>query len=67
MLFFFYRVNDVKFICDIMLDGLARKLRKYGIDVLVLSNRDDRELCIKIAINGNRYILTKGSFYSRVR
>lgn len=52
---FFYRVNDVKFTCDIMLEED------------VLSNRDDRELCIKIVINGNRYILAKGSFNIRVR
>lgn len=53
-------------VCDSMLEGLAKKLRLCGIDVIAMTNRDCVDDCAKIAINEKRYILTRGNNFIRV-
>lgn len=48
-----------------MLEGLAKSLRKFGIDCLSISS-EQRDYCLEIAIREYRYILTKGHRYERV-
>ncbi|KAG4074788.1 hypothetical protein HA402_006427 [Bradysia odoriphaga] len=58
-------VTNVKFICDIMLGGLSRALRKVGIDAISLTSNDNIDHYIQIAQRENRYFLTRGNFYVR--
>lgn len=52
--------GQTKFVCDTMLQGLGKKLRSCGIDCVILDNHQDHTMCVKIAQNEHRYILTKG-------
>ncbi|XP_055389806.1 exonuclease mut-7 homolog [Condylostylus longicornis] len=53
--------KDVKFICDEMLAGLCKGLRKYGVDCLVVAGLEvPEDICIKVALKENRFVLTKG-------
>lgn len=62
----FRRITNVKFICDIMLGGLSKALRKVGIDTISLTAKDNIDHYIQIAQRENRYFLTRGNFYVRV-
>ncbi len=48
----------MKFIADVMLGKLAKKLRLRGFDVLYDRGLDDNEI-IRLALAGNRIILTR--------
>ncbi len=50
--------DSMKFIADVMLGKLAKKLRLRGFDVLYDRGFDDNEI-IRIALAGNRIILTR--------
>lgn len=52
-------VKSFKFVCDEMLGGLTKALRKLGIDCLIV-NKGNNDPCVKIALQENRYLLTKG-------
>jgi len=55
------KAKNVKFICDEMLGGLCKTLRKIGIDCVVVANfEDSSDCCIKIALQEKRFILTRG-------
>lgn len=60
-------VNDVKFVCDTMLQGLGRLLRKCGIDTKILDNHVDHMECVRDYENEKRYILTRGQVFNKVR
>lgn len=62
----FRRITNVKFICDTMLGGLSRSLRKVGIDAIALTSNDNIDHYILVAQRENRYFLTRGNFYVRV-
>lgn len=59
-------VKEMKFVCDTMFEGLARVLRRCGIDTLSLKNEEKHERCIEIAEKENRYILTRDHIYNKV-
>lgn len=50
-----------------MLGGLSRALRKAGIDAISLTSNDNIDHYIQVAQRENRYFLTRGNFYVRVR
>jgi len=50
--------EDIKFVCDIHLGKLARRLRLLGFDVEYKKNSSDKEL-IEISNNGKRVLLTR--------
>ncbi|CAH1105749.1 unnamed protein product [Psylliodes chrysocephalus] len=52
--------DKMKVVCDTMLQGLGKKLRSCGIDTVILENNQDHTVCVKYAVDENRYILTKG-------
>jgi len=58
-------ITNVKFICDIMLFGLSKALRKVGIDAISLTSNDNIDQYIQVAQRENRYFLTRGNFYVR--
>lgn len=53
---------STKFICDRMLYGLSKELRKLGIDCLEIIN-DNLSHYVNIAKRENRYILTRDTRY----
>nr|XP_023028743.1 exonuclease mut-7 homolog [Leptinotarsa decemlineata] len=52
--------EELKVVCDTMLQGLGKKLRSCGIDTAILENNQHHTDCAKYAMDHNRYILTKG-------
>uniref|UniRef100_A0A0A1XQ98 Probable exonuclease mut-7 homolog n=1 Tax=Zeugodacus cucurbitae TaxID=28588 RepID=A0A0A1XQ98_ZEUCU len=53
---------STKFICDRMLYGLSKELRKLGIDCMVII-KDNLDHYVNIAKRENRYILTRDARY----
>lgn len=58
--------SDITFVCDTMLQGLGKLLRKCGISTKILDNTDDHMTCLKIYQDEGRYILTRGQTFSNV-
>ncbi|XP_017786013.1 PREDICTED: exonuclease mut-7 homolog [Nicrophorus vespilloides] len=56
--------HQVKVICDTMLQGLGKNLRKLGIDTLILSSNADHMECVRYYMDDARYILTKGHTFN---
>lgn len=56
--------SDITFVCDTMLQGLGKLLRKCGISTKILDNTDDHMTCLKIYQDEGRYILTRGQTFS---
>ncbi|KAM9082999.1 LOW QUALITY PROTEIN: exonuclease mut-7 homolog [Megaptera novaeangliae] len=54
-------------VCDSMLQGLARRLRCLGIDVLVLATGEDHRRAAEVARREGRVILTSGLPYHKLR
>jgi uncharacterized protein with PIN domain len=50
-----------------MVCGLARVLRKCGVDTVILQNEYSHDVCVRIAIQQNRMIITRGHVYNMVR
>lgn len=59
-------VDAIKVVCDSMLEGLARCLRKCGVDAISIDNSKDHDICINIAQQQQRIILTRGTAFNRV-
>lgn len=51
--------HEIKVVCDTMLQGLGKNLRRCGIDTVILENDQDHKECARYAIDEKRYILTK--------
>lgn len=60
-------VQSIKFVCDTMVQGLGRALRRCGIDTIILQSYTHHDECVKIANKDNRFILTKGHVFMQVR
>lgn len=60
-----FRASEVRFVCDRMLEGLAKMLRRFGIDTVAIRNeKGDR--CVFVGIQEGRYVLTRGANYFKV-
>ncbi|XP_060535311.1 exonuclease mut-7 homolog [Cylas formicarius] len=57
------QADELKVVCDTMLQGLGKNLRRCGIDTAILENHQDHQQCVKYHATEHRYILTrKGPF-----
>ncbi|XP_062539983.1 exonuclease mut-7 homolog [Armigeres subalbatus] len=57
-------ISEARFVCDRMLEGLAKMLRRFGIDTVAIRNeKGDR--CVFVALNEGRYVLTRGANYHK--
>ncbi|XP_034168728.2 exonuclease mut-7 homolog [Pangasianodon hypophthalmus] len=59
--------QELRVVCDNMLQGLGRYLRCVGVDVLMLENTDDHKVAAQIARNEGRIILTSGQPFQTLR
>ncbi|XP_062870052.1 exonuclease mut-7 homolog [Trichomycterus rosablanca] len=59
--------QELRVVCDNMLQGLGRYLRCLGVDVLMLENTDDHKVAAKIAQTEGRIILTSGQPFQSLR
>ncbi|KAF5282251.1 hypothetical protein FQR65_LT14383 [Abscondita terminalis] len=56
----------VKIVCDTMLQGLGKSLRRCGVDTAILENFEDHMQCVRLAIDEQRYILTRGAIFDQL-
>ncbi|KAJ8286604.1 hypothetical protein GJAV_G00041050 [Gymnothorax javanicus] len=61
------RPQQLRVVCDNMLQGLGRFLRCLGVDVLMLENTDDHSVAAKLAREEGRVILTSGQPYQTLK
>uniref|UniRef100_A0A8D1UG07 3'-5' exonuclease domain-containing protein n=1 Tax=Sus scrofa TaxID=9823 RepID=A0A8D1UG07_PIG len=54
-------------VCDSMLQGLARRLRCLGVDVLVLGTGEDHRRAAEVARQEGRIVLTSGLPYHKLQ
>uniref|UniRef100_A0A1A8QGR2 Exonuclease 3'-5' domain containing 3 n=1 Tax=Nothobranchius pienaari TaxID=704102 RepID=A0A1A8QGR2_9TELE len=59
--------QQLRVVCDNMLQGLGRYLRCLGVDVVMLENTDDHRVAAKLAQAEGRVILTCGQPYQTLR
>ncbi|KAL6097047.1 exd3 [Pungitius sinensis] len=59
--------QQLRVVCDNMLQGLGRYLRCLGVDVIVLENTDDHRVAAKLAQAEGRFILTCGQPFQSLR
>ncbi|KAF5890396.1 exonuclease mut-7, partial [Clarias magur] len=59
--------QELRVVCDNMLQGLGRYLRCVGVDVLMLENTDDHRVAAQIARKEGRIILTAGQPFQTLR
>ncbi|KAK1800638.1 hypothetical protein P4O66_005842, partial [Electrophorus voltai] len=59
--------QELRVVCDNMLQGLGRYLRCLGVDVLMLDNTDDHKVAAELARTEGRIILTSGQPYQTLR
>lgn len=59
--------QQLRVVCDNMLQGLGRYLRCLGVDVVMLENTDDHKKAAELAHQENRVILTCGQPYQSLR
>ncbi|XP_077354171.1 exonuclease mut-7 homolog isoform X3 [Festucalex cinctus] len=59
--------QQLRVVCDNMLQGLGRYLRCLGVDVVILENNDDHRVAAKLAQAEYRVILTCGQPYQTLR
>ncbi|XP_077594303.1 exonuclease mut-7 homolog isoform X2 [Stigmatopora nigra] len=59
--------QQLRVVCDNMLQGLGRYLRCLGVDVVILENDDDHRVAAKLAQDEYRIILTCGQPYQTLR
>lgn len=58
--------DQLHVICDTMLQGLGKSLRRCGIDTAILENHEDHMQSVLLAQNQGRYILTRGIAFKKV-
>lgn len=54
--------NQIAFVCDAMLQGLGKSLRRCGIDTVVIESGADNIQCLRMYQDEKRFILTKGNY-----
>ncbi|XP_071322282.1 exonuclease mut-7 homolog isoform X2 [Trachinotus anak] len=59
--------QQLRVVCDNMLQGLGRYLRCLGVDVVMLENTDDHRVAAKLAQAEGRVILTCGQPFQSLR
>ena len=59
--------NELKVVCDNMLGGLGKELRRCGVDAIILENEREHTDVAKICRKENRYALTCGLPYFAIR
>uniref|UniRef100_A0A8C6SST1 Exonuclease 3'-5' domain containing 3 n=1 Tax=Neogobius melanostomus TaxID=47308 RepID=A0A8C6SST1_9GOBI len=59
--------QQLRVVCDNMLQGLGRYLRCLGVDVVILENTDDHKKAAELAHQESRVILTCGQPYQSLR
>lgn len=59
--------QQLRVVCDNMLQGLGRYLRCLGVDVVMLENTDDHREAAKLAQTESRVILTCGQPFQSLR
>ncbi|XP_046901753.1 exonuclease mut-7 homolog isoform X1 [Hypomesus transpacificus] len=59
--------QQLKVVCDNMLQGLGRCLRSLGVDVRMLENTDDHRVAAQLAQSEGRVILTCGQPFHTLR
>ncbi|KAJ8401956.1 hypothetical protein AAFF_G00375370 [Aldrovandia affinis] len=59
--------QQLRVVCDNMLQGLGRYLRCLGVDVLLLENSDDHRVAAQLAQEEGRVILTSGQPFQTLR
>ncbi|XP_077399250.1 exonuclease mut-7 homolog isoform X2 [Vanacampus margaritifer] len=59
--------QQLRVVCDNMLQGLGRYLRCLGVDVVILENNDDHRVAAKLAQAEYRVILTCGQPYQTLK
>ncbi|XP_068190756.1 exonuclease mut-7 homolog isoform X2 [Antennarius striatus] len=59
--------QQLRVVCDNMLQGLGRYLRCLGVDVIMLENTDDHRVAAKLAQAEGRVILTCGQPFQSLR
>ncbi|XP_075885074.1 exonuclease mut-7 homolog [Nelusetta ayraudi] len=59
--------QQLRVVCDNMLQGLGRYLRCLGVDVLMLENTDDHRVAATLAREDGRVILTCGQPFQSLR
>lgn len=59
--------QQLRVVCDNMLQGLGRYLRCLGVDVVMLENTDDHKKAAELARRERRVILTCGQPYQSLR
>lgn len=55
--------SQFRVVCDNMVCGLGKMLRKCGVDTVILENEDTHDVCVRIANQQNRMIITRGHVY----
>ncbi|KAI4470635.1 5' exonuclease domain-containing protein [Holotrichia oblita] len=56
--------DKISFVCDTMLQGLGKSLRRCGIDSAILENNADHKECVRHYQDERRYILTRGQIFN---
>lgn len=56
----------MRVVCDTMLQGLGKSLRRCGIDCAILETCEDHMMCVRLAVDEHRYILTRGATFDKV-
>ncbi|XP_059470250.1 exonuclease mut-7 homolog [Neocloeon triangulifer] len=55
--------KDAKLLCDIMVQGLGKYMRKLGIDTKLVSNPVQHSYCVRVALMESRYVITRGKSF----
>lgn len=58
--------SQFRVVCDTMVQGLGKMLRKCGIDTAILENEENHDVCVRIANQQRRVIVTRGLVYNRL-
>lgn len=59
--------KDAKILCDTMVQGLGKYLRKLGIDTKLLMNPVQHSYCVRVALTEDRFVITRGKSYQEAR
>jgi uncharacterized protein with PIN domain len=59
--------SQFRVVCDNMVCGLGKMLRKCGVDTVILENEDSHDVCVRIANQQKRMIITRGHVFNLVR